>query len=107
MDHTEKEAFFDGYSLAMNAANMHDKVVCTVVRDRTASDPRATIEQMSDITFVCSEVKNTSDFDKVTVEAIDAFYTEPLNDHLSLEWALGYLRDQAAGKKLQDSFWMN
>lgn len=99
MNESEKSAFLDGYKEGMNLANLKQQNVCTVVMDRVKNDPNATLEQISESVFVCSQVAETTGYEKVSLKNLDEFYSNSLNQYVILEWAMPYLRDKATGRK--------
>lgn len=99
LSENEKSAFVDGYKQGMSLASMNQQNVCTVVMDRVKNDSKSTMEETSNAIFLCSEVSETTDYEKVSVQDIDDFYSNPLNQYMLLEWTMPYLRDKASGRK--------
>ena len=101
MSENDKAAFLDGFKSAMDQAHQHEQNVCEVMRQDISKDPNIPIKAMSEIAFMCSEVSDTADYDKVTVKDVDEFYSDPVNQPMVLEWVMGYLRDKASGRKTE------
>ncbi len=101
MNENDKAAFLDGYQEAMRQARSHDKTVCEAMLQTTLKNPNSPIEATEEVIFMCSTVSDTAEYDKVTVKALDNFYSDPANQFIVLGWSMGHLRDKASGRKTE------
>lgn len=99
MNEDDKAAFLDGFKLAMGQAHQHEQNVCDAMRQEVAKDTNMPLKAMFEVTFVCSTVSDTADYDKVTVKDVDEFYTELLSQEIPVQLSMEWLRDKARGSK--------
>ena len=102
MGDNDKAAFMDGFILGMEKANQNAKNICEVMRQDLAKDANISLKEMSQISFVCSTVTDTSDYDKESVKDVDEFYAELPNQEIPVNYALEWLRDRARGSKTKE-----
>ncbi|MGA2569080.1 MAG: hypothetical protein ABSF23_01050 [Terracidiphilus sp.] len=101
MNENEKAAFLDGFQEAMRQANQLAGITCEVLRQQLAEDKDPSLKAMTQAVYVCSSVADTADYNKVTVKDLDSFYSDSVNQIISLGWSMGYLRDKASGRKTE------
>lgn len=99
MGEDDKSAFLDGYQEGMRVANKSQQDTCTVIRQQIANKTDTSMDQFSEIAFVCTRQNETADYDKVSVNEIDTFYSDVANELIPVELSMPYLRDKAAAKK--------
>jgi hypothetical protein len=86
MNENEKAAFLDGYQAAMKQALGKHEILCKVLRDsvKPTSNQDAFMAEMKTAIFVCSEVHELADYQKVTTKDLDDFYATPINQPILL-----------------------
>jgi hypothetical protein len=99
----EKGAFLTGYQAAMKQGYLQSRALCTVVKDRVKSsgDEQAFTNQMVMAIGICDAANDFDGFEKITTKDLDDFYLDRMNQPVLLEWAMGYLRDKASGRKTE------
>ncbi len=99
MNENDKAAFLDGYQAAMRQANQIQRRTCEAIRQIAVKDTNTTISQIGEITFVCTQQNETADYEKVTVNGLDDFYADLLNQEIPVDVSMEWLRDKARGSK--------
>jgi hypothetical protein len=99
----EKGAFLTGYQTAMAQALSQNRILCKVFMDgvKNSNPQQTSITEVSIVATMCDAAKDFTDFDKVTTKDLDGFYSDRVNQPILLEWAMGYLRDKASGRKTE------
>jgi hypothetical protein len=103
MNENEKAAFLDGFQEAMTQSLSQNEILCRVVKDgvKPSSDQQAFNNQMVVAIGICTHTSDFAGFEKITTKDLDDFYSDPVNQAILLEWALGYLRDKESGRKTE------
>ncbi len=103
MNENEKAAFLDGYRTAMSRAHASDESFCE--HSRKELNPTVSKEafdgQMKLVIYLCGNVARWANYGKVTTKDLDEFYRDPINQPITLEWAMEFLRDKASGAKTE------
>jgi hypothetical protein len=103
LSENEKASFLDGYQAAMGQSYSQNMTLCKVVKDgvKPSSDQEGFTKQVVVAVGVCDAAKGFDGFEKITTKDLDGFYFDRLNQAILLEWAMGYLRDKASGRKTE------
>lgn len=103
LSENEKAAFLDGYQVGMKQSYAQNRALCKVFKDevRVSSDEQAFNKYAATVVVICDSANDFDGFEKVTTKDLTDFYSDRVNQPIGIEWALGYLRDKASGKKTE------
>ena len=103
LNDNEKAAFLTGYQAAMKQSYSLNRILCKVVKDgvKPSSDERAFTNQTVTAIGICDAANDFDGFEKVTTNDLTDFYSDRVNQPITVEWTLGYLRDKASGRKTE------
>jgi len=103
MNENEKSAFLDGYQIAMRQSLSQNEHLCKVVKNGLVptSDQKAFDKEMDSALLLCLLSSSFKGFEKITIKDLDDFYSDPIDQPISLEWSMRYLRDKASGSKTE------
>ena len=97
----EKDAFIDGYVTAMARANALTAGLCQSRMKEEAQPGAANFNEKlyggMDLCLVAEEL--AFKVEKPLRPMLDEFYKDPLNAFIPVQNAMGYVRDQAAGRR--------
>lgn len=101
LSESDKSAFLDGYQTAMNKSYFESHAICIVIKNgvKPSSDNAAFTDYAAAVIAVCMAAEDLADFDKVTVKDLDDFYSNRINQPMTIDWTMPYLRDKATARK--------
>jgi hypothetical protein len=103
LNESDKAAFLDGYRAAMSESSSRTEILCKVLREgvQPSTDQQAFMKEVAAATLVCGQINEFAGFEKITTSDLDAFYSDPVNQPIVLEWTMRYLRDKTSGRKTE------
>lgn len=101
MNEGDKSAFLDGYQEAMRKVHQQESDTCEVIRQQVVKDTKSSLENLSEVNFVCERMQESAEYERVVVKDLDNFYSDIKNQFIPIQWSMEYLRDGASNRKTE------